>query len=1427
MGYNLEQTPGPGKHLIFREGDFLNVYLIARERLNGKAYLRTNLFNPEIKREEQIARAEKGTPRKYQEWGDIPMTQESEYRFRLALPLDSIGFFEAKAYFLPESEREPLWPEGDNLLIKVEPADSVISNSIYCAFVRLFAGEALISAIKRDLKTLESYKDHKFSIIPNSGKFRNLADQVDFIVDDLGFDIIMMLPVHPVPTTYARMGLLGSPYAVLDFMNVDPALAEFDKETTPLEQFGELVDAVHAKHARIFMDIPVNHTGWASQLQIHHPEFFVKNDEGKFVSPGAWGVTWSDLSELDYAQKALWKYMAEVFLFWCRRGVDGFRCDAGYMVPADAWQYITAKVRHENPSTLFLLEGLGGKVSTTEKLLTQCNLNWAYSEMFQNYDQNQMEWYLEAFKRISPTKGPLVNFSETHDNNRLASVSKGFSRLRNGLTALFSDTGTYAITCGVEWFATEKIDVHRLTSLNWGDPHNQVAYIKRLNNILKSHPTFKGDFTLTKLHTSHLNSIAYVRHSDQTDDKLAVIANLSAEANEVDLDKTHFREFLDNDQDLLSGEDVNVHETDHAFKIALKPYQIAALCNNTNYFYKITDRRINRIVKETKAERILKSQILQLFPKDHSKVTEAFLHAKTREFETDPYDFFFHNFHQRPPVIRWVYPRDVHREVVVPDNTPVLIFASGFFRYSIRSGRSILGHGEGFFLKEEQYVSIVAPAKFKKAETSVQLDIEFYGGGRVAKKTGILMRAAKNKLFFLNNTIRHPNIQNNPISNALSVNSRAGISVSAAAFGSIRSKYDALISANLNPKVPDDRHIMFTRLRGWSVYKGFSRAIVPEYQKSFRHHNNLTVYYFEIPAGGGMFIPLTITCLFDNNDHLLNISIKRNDKPALLSPPSEEAVKIILRPDIESRNHHELTKAFMGAEDEWPGNIQESGLGLVFHDKGHCLQIHCQQGMFVREDEWLYQVPHPIEEERGMDSEGDLFSPGYFQLFLKEEESVQINAWVGKEETAVGRQVAGDYIPAIEGDNNPSHSLKEMLRQSMRQFIVERNDQHTVIAGYPWFLDWGRDTLICLRGILSAGFTAMAKNIIREFAAFEKQGTLPNLIRGKDTSNRDTSDAPLWIFVAVKDFISHTNDSSLLEEDCGGRSLSEVLLSIAAHYIQGTPNGICMDEHSKLIYSPTHFTWMDTNYPAGTPRAGYPIEIQALWYHALHFLSGYLSHEDQWGELAEKVKASIKELFLIEKQDDATVFQHEIFLSDCLHSPHFSPASEAVADDHLRPNQLLAVTLGAVTDEQICRGIVSACEELIVPGAIRSLADRPTTYQLPVYHQGQLLNNPGHPYIGRYLGEEDHSRKPAFHNGTAWTWPFPSYCEALLIAYGDLALEQAKNLLSSTMVQVNAGCMAHIPEIMDGSYPHEQRGCYAQAWGITEFYRVAMLLGMI
>ncbi|WP_281492278.1 amylo-alpha-1,6-glucosidase, partial [Desulfosarcina cetonica] len=203
------------------------------------------------------------------------------------------------------------------------------------------------------------------------------------------------------------------------------------------------------------------------------------------------------------------------------------------------------------------------------------------------------------------------------------------------------------------------------------------------------------------------------------------------------------------------------------------------------------------------------------------------------------------------------------------------------------------------------------------------------------------------------------------------------------------------------------------------------------------------------------------------------------------------------------------------------------------------------------------------------------------------------------------------------------------LKKALDQYVVRRDQYATVIAGYPWFLDWGRDTLIVVRGIIAAGRHTEALSIIQQFAAFEQGGTIPNMIRGTDTGNRDTSDAPLWLFRVCDELGAVMGQETVLTTDCAGRPLRQVLLAIARAIMAGTPNGIVMDAGSGLVFSPAHFTWMDTNYPAGTPRQGYPIEIQALWQAALDYLGRVDRAADRpaWRKLAQTVRHSIRELF--------------------------------------------------------------------------------------------------------------------------------------------------------------------------------------------------------
>jgi glycosidase len=240
-------------------------------------------------------------------WNDLPMNETSPGEFSIEVVLERIGIFSGKCCFFADGSQTPEWPQGGNFRIKTAPSSTRSANSIYTVFPRQF------------------------------GSFRNVVRQLPHIMDLMGFRIVQTLPPFPVPVTYAVMGEYGCPFAATDFHSVDPAMAEFDVSATPLDQFRELIDAVHSRGGSFFIDLPANHTGWASTLQTHHPEWFRRRANGEFVSPGAWGVVWEDLVELDYSHDELCEYMAGVFLFWCRQGVDGFRCDAGYMIPEAAW----------------------------------------------------------------------------------------------------------------------------------------------------------------------------------------------------------------------------------------------------------------------------------------------------------------------------------------------------------------------------------------------------------------------------------------------------------------------------------------------------------------------------------------------------------------------------------------------------------------------------------------------------------------------------------------------------------------------------------------------------------------------------------------------------------------------------------------------------------------------------------------------------------------------------------------------------------------------------------------------------------------------------------------------------------------------------------------------------------------------------------
>lgn len=1417
----LLQTPSPDSHLRHAVGDVLTLTLELSEARPGQAWVRTNLGRATQRRRELVESAKANRPALARDWHDLPMETVAPGSYRLRLPLLEVGVFAAKTCFVPEGERSPIWPSGGNLVVKVAPAHTCAANSVYTAFPRQFGPNAPLDAAPPAPSCLAGLDSAGYAAIPPSGTFRDVKAQLDTILGTLRFRILQLLPIHPVPTTFARMGRFGSPFASQDFLSVDPALAAFDPHATPMDQFRELLDAVHARGGQLFLDLPANHTGWASTLQTHHPEWFRREPDGRFHSPGAWGVVWEDLVELDYAHAGLRDFMAEVFEFWCREGVDGFRCDAGYMIPADAWTAIVARVRSSFPDTVFLLEGLGGKICVTRDLLDTANLDWAYSEVFQTEDRGAFEHYLPAALALSTEVGPLVHFAETHDNLRLAARSPAYARMRVALAALLSDQGTFGLANGVEWFATERVDVHGASALRWGGIPNQCAEIRRLNTLLETHPAFAPGARIRLVQVREGNALAIARTPPDPARMLLALVNLDPDHAQPVLWSDQVFEPAPEARDLLGGTVPGVERFDGLCRLTLAPGQVLCLARQGSDPATLEAAlaapapRVPEIVRK----QMLRAAVLRIRNVLHPDVPLApgdDPDALVARFEDDPVALIasLAGPEAFPPVSRWRWPQDARRVAPIPPGHLLLVEAPAPFQARIadRAGATLARH-KSIEIATDRHVAVFHPLPASRSNVRFRLRLcvfEPSGPRRNAVDLLALRRDGRPvvKTSFAGTEVRSSNLL------ALLANGRGAMAHVPARWPELRSRYDALLAANPDPNVPCDRHVLFSRCRLWVRHRGYSQSVDAACLERFASTAGTgeALWEFRVPVGLGRWTPIQLHLRLEAGRNRVHLTVSRppaphGDAEALAD---NETIRVVLRPDIESRSFHDTTKAFTGPEHAWRAACHPAPHAVTFQPDGRPgLRLRCERCVYVHEPEWQYMVPRPLEAQRGLEAASDLFSPGYFHRQIHGGEQVVLVAAMEPDD---GTPVETEAHPPR--DFGATVALGTALPLALQDFVVARDELLTVIAGYPWFLDWGRDTFIVLRGMIAAGMTEAALGILREFGRFERNGTLPNMIRGNDDSNRDTSDAPLWFAVAARDLARVAGARTVLEADCGGRPLADVLVSLANGYRHGTPNGIRVDAASGLVFSPAHYTWMDTNFPAGTPREGYPVEIQALWIASLAFLAEVFPDGD-WAALATQAKDSLAKYFWREADG---------FLSDCLHAPPGVPAASATPDDHLRCNQLFALTLGALDDRGMGRRILTACETLLVPGAIRTLADRPVGVALPVWRDGQRLNDPHRPYWGRYEGDEDTRRKPAYHNGTAWVWPFPSYAEALVAVYGRSARPAAVALLESCIELFDDGAVGHLPEIVDGDAPHTQRGCYAQAWSISEVLRVATVV---
>jgi len=448
---------------------------------------------------------------------------------------------------------------------------------------------------------------------------------------------------------------------------------------------------------------------------------------------------------------------------------------------------------------------------------------------------------------------------------------------------------------------------------------------------------------------------------------------------------------------------------------------------------------------------------------------------------------------------------------------------------------------------------------------------------------------------------------------------------------------------------------------------------------------------------------------------------------------------------------------------------------------------------------WYRNFEYQVERERGLDFREDLFTPCALKFDLSRHGRAAIIASTERRDinrVFDYRQAEINRRQAILGIYPDANELVRTLAAAADQYIVARRDQKTVIAGYHWFSDWGRDTMIALPGLtLVTGRDDAAKSILLAFARFVDRGMLPN--RFPDAGEEpeyNTVDATLWYFEAVRALLQYTGDYNFVQTN-----LDPVLTEIIDWHERGTRYGIRVDEDG-LLHSGepgVQLTWMDArvNGREITPRTGKAVEIQSLWYNALsvmeHLANKFGEKEDEkrYGRMAARAKRSFNQLFWNEA-------------AGCL----FDVVDGEARDGSIRPNQILAVSLPhTMLSREKAKQVVAVVErDLLTPYGLRSLSPNDSQY------------------CGRYEGGPS-ERDGVYHQGTVWAWLMGPFITAYVKANGNTkkSRAQATQWLEGFHPHFLEAGLGQVSEIFDGDAPHTARGCAAQAWSVAELLRSA------
>jgi predicted glycogen debranching enzyme len=515
-----------------------------------------------------------------------------------------------------------------------------------------------------------------------------------------------------------------------------------------------------------------------------------------------------------------------------------------------------------------------------------------------------------------------------------------------------------------------------------------------------------------------------------------------------------------------------------------------------------------------------------------------------------------------------------------------------------------------------------------------------------------------------------------------------------------------------------------------------------------------------------------------------------------------EPVTLTAKAFFNYRHYHNETQG-----GSWTMDIEpvKKGLKVIAYDGAIPYYLLSDRAEATAAHEWYYRYYLIREANRGLPSMEDNFMGGRFEAIIQPGEAVTFVASIDATPNLKGTAVYAKHwetekelLEKAMSDLDENPAIRHLVL-SANQFVVKRPIKNnmagrSIIAGYHWFVDWGRDTMISLPGLtLITGRADIAAGILRTFAFYVSGGMLPNRFPDIDAEPEyNTVDAALWYFEAMRAYHAATGDDNFI------RRLFSVLADIVAQHNQGTRYNIHVDPEDGLLYAGEagqQLTWMDAKIGdwVVTPRIGKPVEVNALWYNALRTMESFALIAEEQGEIyktmADKVEVSFGR-YWNEKAG---------YCYDVIDSPEGD-------DGRLRPNQLFAVSLphSPLTAEQQ-KGVVDICaRRLLTSHGIRSLAPS---------ERG---------YIGSYGGNIQ-QRDSAYHQGTAWAWLMGPFIEAHLRVYKNP--KRSRELLRPMLHHITSYGLGSIGEIFDGDPPFTPRGSIAQAWSVAEVLRAWKLTG--